>query len=432
MNYFDFAVAVGIFLFFIAMVLTLSTNYFSNIYSLTRTSEFRSVAESLFKPIFGGKGIPENWHQDSSVSPVQIGLAEDLYLVHFLVKEDTGLNRTNEPVIAHIIFDENCQNESWNNTIRMYDEDNKELNIKISNTTFCTSQYLNQSDITWEVNISANQAKKYYLYYSPDDVTNPNYPSLSYNTSSWIPSDGDAWTETTADWSREGGTSGTPTDDTVTKIRGNSSVNITDTFNAYYLGLEYNPENNINGINNSWYLDVWLYVDDFTDLNYIYLMVAHNMTSYVYTTFSGLISGVWYHFERQLDPSLWTQFGIFDAAEGIDRVIFDMYNSTPDLTRTLKIDGLHFKKKSLEIKTFPEEKINAVSSSKFDLLKNLSYDEVRDTLSGNYEFRIDVGGDTYGEEINQLTNVGCYESPQIIEYKNGTIKNIMARVCVGK
>jgi hypothetical protein len=439
MNYIDFATAVAIFLFFIAMVLTLTTNYFSNLSSL-KTSELSSLAESLFKIILNQKGIPEDWNQDPTFKPVQIGLAEDLYLAHFLVTENAGSNRTEEPSTAHVVFDENCENKSWNNTIRMYDEDNKELNIELSNTTFCANQFLNQSDITWEVNIFANQTKKYYLYYSPDnEITNLNYTYLSYNTSSWVPSDRDSWTETTTNWSRYQGSSGSVTNDTINRIRGNSSVNITGTFNyGGDLGLQYlsySSSDDIKGISNDWYIDVWIYVDNKNYLDHLYIETWPSSSSYSVKEdiYNNITDSTWYHFVKILDYHEWNGgVGFPDFSNGIDFIRFYITNTTPNLNRTLKVDVLHLKKPPLEIKTFPEEKITTISETKFDALKNLSYDEVRNTICENCEFSIDIDEDAYGVDVNQSMNVGCYESPQIVEYINGTIKTVMARTCVGK
>lgn len=433
MNYIDFAIAVAIFLFFFAIVLTLSTNYFSNISGLTKTSEFRSVAEGLFKLIFGSKGIPENWEETPDVNPVQLGLMEDLYRIPILVKETDGYNRTNEPVSTHIIFDYECQNKSWNTTLRVFDQNNNEIISEISNTTFCTNQFLNQSDVAWEVNISANQTKKFWIYYSPDDeITDPNYPSLSYNTSSWIPSDRDSWTEGTTDWSRYEGSTGTPTFDTTNKIRGTGSVNITGNFDSSSLGLEYNPSNNITGVSNGWYLDAWLYVDDTTSLSNVNVLINDNNESIYVDVLSDISSGAWYHFEKELASTAgWTGWSSFNASNGIDFIDFYMVNVSSGLTRTLKIDGLHFKKKPLEVKTFPEKRINALSSNKFNALKNISYDELRKTV-GDYKFRIAVDGDTYGWNMNESANVECYESPRISENRNGTIEKIIAKVCVWK
>ena len=440
MNYIDFAIASSIFLIFFGVALIFSTNYFSNLSGLTKTSEFRSVSENFFKIFFESKGVPEDWDENYSVAPVKIGLAEDLYLVSILVKETNGSSRTNEPVIARIVFDEDCQNKSWNNSVRMYDEDWNQINLEMSNTTFCTSQYLNQSNITWNVNISANQNKKYYLYYSPDNgITNPNYTALTYNTSSWIPSDRDAWTETTAGWveyySRS---SQNITNDTINKIRGTRSVNITGTSGStsspYEFGLD--RTGTTTGVTNDWYIDTWFYIDNTSSLSAIYVRIFSgsgptlgNIGDNISTN---ITNSVWYHFVKQLNPSIWKEQTSFNASNGISSIQYYTQSTTSGLIRTLKIDSLHFKKKPLEVKTFPEEKITAVSTTKFDALKNISYDEAKKTVGENYKFSLEVGNETYGGNINMSSNVGCSEYPKIVENKNGTVSKTIVKMCVWK
>jgi len=434
MSYVDFAVAISFFLFFFAVVLMFSTNYFSNLSILTKTSEFRSVSENVFTLFFESKGVPEDW-DEYSITPVKVGLMEDLYIVPILVRETNGSDRTDEPVTGHVIFDGDCQNKSWNTTVRIYDEDWDELILELSNTTKCTSQFLNQSDITWEVNISANQAKKYYLYYSPDDnITDPSY-TLSYNTSSWKPSDGDAWTETTTDWTRVGGVSQSVTNDTTNKIKGNSSINITDNIgSSSNLGLKYDPSSSMTDITNDWYIDVWLYLDSKADLNNFYVNISDSNGNPIQTDiFSNITSATWYHFDKLLDPNQWTESGTFDASNGIDKIIFYVVNTTSvSTTRTLKVDGLHFKKKPLTVKIFPEEQINAISSSKFDALKSISYSELKKTVGEEYKFRVKINEDSYGGNINQSVNVACHESSEILQNSNGTISKVTAKTCVWK
>jgi len=433
MNYIDFAIASSIFIIFFATALMFSANYFSNLSSLTKTSEFRSISENFFRIFFESKGVPENW-EDYSNTPVKIGLVEDLYLMSILVKETNGSSRTNEPVTAQIVFDENCENNSWNNSVRMYDDNWNQINLETSNTTFCTnSQYLNQTNITWNVNISANQNKKYYLYYSPDNgITNPIYATLVYNTSSWMPSDGDSWTETTTDWSRYGGTSGTVTNDSVNKIKGNRSVNITGTFdNSNKLGLQYDSPGNITGISSDWYIDVWVYVDNTAGLSSFYITLYLDLLSNTNNDILPYLNNsTWYHFVKPLVDTSWS--GDYNISNGIDYVSFVIYNNTQGLTKTIKVDGLHFKKKPLEVKTFPEEKITAVSGTKFDALKNVSYDDVRKTVGENYKFSLGVGNETYGGNINMSANVGCSEYPKIVENKNGSVSKTIVKMCVWK
>jgi hypothetical protein len=433
MNYIDFGIAVSLFLIFFGLVLIFTTNYFSNLSSLTKTSEFRAVSEGVFNIFFERKGTPENWEKNYSVFPVQLGLAGDLYIIPVLIKENGGLDRTNEPITVEIIFDETCQNKSWNNTIRVYDENYNQMNLEISNATYCISQFLNQSNITWNVNISANQNKNYFLYYSPDDsITAPSYVPLSYNTSSWIPTDRDEWTNTTTNWSRLGGASGTVTNDTTYKKIGNSSVNITGTFDTNTLGLRYNPYNNITGASNGWYVDAWLYIDDKSSLKNVTFRMNDNNVSILANITDYVSSGIWHHFEKRIDSTYgWLNWTSFNASR-IDYIDFYLENNSKDLTRAIKIDGLHLKKKPLEVKTFPETLTNAFSSVKFNALKNMNYDEIRKTLGENYQFKIEVGGDSYGEPVNKSANAVCYDYPKIIQSTNGSINKAVTRLCIWK
>jgi len=437
MNYIDFAIAVSFFIFFFAAVIMFTTNYFSRYSGLTKTSELRPVAESLFNVLLKRKGVPEDWGLNYSISPVKVGLMEDLYMVPIIVKENMGSNRIDEPVNLGVKFDENCQNKSWNTTVRLYDEDDNEVKIEISNTNFCTGQFLNASNITWEVNISANQIQRYYLYYSPDEnVTDPGYTSLAYSTSSWITSNRDEWTddETTnfTYWSRYEGSSGTITNDTVDKVRGNSSVNITGNFSKTALGLKYNPTANITGVSNGWYVDAWIYVNNKASLKSINITINDNNES-ISVNISDINSGEWYHFEKELSSTAgWPNWDAFNASNGINYIVFFAENNTPDLARTLKIDGLHFKKNPLIIKPFPEESIEAISYNKFDIMRNLSYDELKKTIGENYKLSVKIDEETYGGQVSQSANAVCYDTPSVIQYRNGTIKRIVPKLCIWK
>ena len=190
MNYIDFTIAATIFLFFFAMVLIFSTNYFSNISGLAKTSEFRSITQGLFNLFFSGKGIPENW-ADTNLVPVQLGLIEDLYRTPVLVKENSGYDRINQLVSLNLIFDENCENKAWNTSIRVFDENGDQVYSKINNQTFCSNQFLKQARVVWETNLTANQNKKFYIYYSSDESINAlNYTDSFSTTGYWTFDDG--------------------------------------------------------------------------------------------------------------------------------------------------------------------------------------------------------------------------------------------------
>jgi hypothetical protein len=216
----------------------------------------------------------------------------------------------------------------------------------------------------------------------------------------------------------------------VNKVVGERSVNITGTFSTTALGLRYNPLDNITGVSNGWYLDAWLYVDNKTSLRTINIRVNDNNESIYVNVSESIESGVWYHFEKELSQAEWSNWTTFNASN-IDYIDFYVENATSGLTRTLKIDGLHFKKKPLQIKKFPEERKNAISYSKFETLKNLGYEELKKTV-GEYKLSIQIDGETYGGQVSQSANAVCYRSPMLIQYKNGTVKSIIPKLCIWK
>jgi hypothetical protein len=212
-------------------------------------------------------------------------------------------------------------------------------------------------------------------------------------------------------------------------------VNVTGTFSSgNLLGLQYQPTNNISGATVDWFIDVWTYLDNKTNISLFRISVVDvDDRKCTVNDISGNIqNGVWYHFEHSLIPSSWDYDNSCNVTKGIKRVEFYLVNETPDLVRTLKIDGLHFRKKYLIVKTFPEEHINAISFNKFDTMRNLSYDELKKTIGENYKLTVQIDGETYGGLVNQSANAVCYQNPSIIQYKNGTIKKIVPKLCVWK
>jgi len=383
MNYVDFSIAVSLFLFFFVIVLIFITNYFGGFAGLTKTSEYKIMAEDFYKHFFTGEGKPTNWEEDTSKTPVQIGLSDNLYVVPILVQETAGESRTNEPVMIYFDFD---TNHAWNNTLRLYDNDGNEQDNILTEYSFSSTQYLSNTNLTFLINISANQKKKYFLYYSADeDVTAPNY-SITYDTTSWIPNDGDSYTESTTSWSAFAG-SGTPAADP-DSIRGNYSINITGTFDSTGLGLEYNPASNITGVSNDWYVYARLYIDNKTDIGNIYMLLNDGSETITADCTSDMASGQWATFQKQISSSF--NVSSFDATNGIDYIAFYATNNTAGITRTLKIDALKFQKKPLVVKKYPEKTITSLASDKIDALRNLSYDQLRKIFGEGYKFRIEI------------------------------------------
>jgi hypothetical protein len=171
----DFAVAVGTFFAFISVLIIYLTSYMSSYIGLTSTSELRTVAYDYFNGLFTGKGIPSNWEQ-YTFTPVKVGLTNDLYRIPIVVTETNGTFRNNITINVSVSFDPSCQNKTWNSSVRIYNESNYQFTSTLYNQSFCVSQYLNSSDIAFNLSLGPREAKKFFIYYSPDQqIISSNY-----------------------------------------------------------------------------------------------------------------------------------------------------------------------------------------------------------------------------------------------------------------
>ena len=434
MNYIDFAVAVLMFLVFFSVILILSTNYFTNISGLTRTSEFRTVAEGLYNLFFGGKGIPENWEK-TSLSPVQIGLIGDLYRVPVIVRETSGYDRINEIVNVNLIFDSDCKNKSWNNTVRVFDENNNEVYSKIHNQTFCSSQFLKQARVVWETNFTANQIKKFYVYFSSDDSIIPSNYSNTFSTVGY--------------WNFDEG-SGNMTYD----YTGNNNVGTLENSThgipqwrsgndcKYGYCLEFDGEGDYVEVEDSGSLQfrneltvgLWFKMNDKTGYDKKFIdkfyerpfsftwdvsatsfdFMIRNITDTRYTSSYNFDPslGQWYHiagtyngsyiqiyFNGMLRDSIYLGGSVTNTTSsltigsGINGV--NPFNGTIDevriWNRALSPEEINASYISgpLPTKLFPEEKLDTISSTKIEAMKGLNYEEIIKTI-GDYRFRIEI------------------------------------------
>ncbi len=176
----DFAVALGLFITFIAVLVIYVINYVTGFNSLVTTSELRTVAYDFFNSLFGSKGLPANW-ENISTEPVKFGFSGDVYRTPILVTDRSGSTR-NLTVNASITFDFNCKQVAWNDSVRVYN-DTKELAFQLYNQTFCNTRFLNTSDVAFNLTSAANQSQIVYVYYSGDTkVLNTTY-NISFSNS---------------------------------------------------------------------------------------------------------------------------------------------------------------------------------------------------------------------------------------------------------
>lgn len=171
----DFAVAVGLFFTFIAVLIVLLLNFLVNYTSLTSTSELRTVAYNFYLSLFLDRGIPRNWTESGNL-PLKIGLVTDFYRVPVIVAENSSTNRGNVTLNLTIPFDANCENRAWNDTVRIVNASNLEIPSRLFNQTFCRQQFLQKADIVFSNSFNSGESKNFSIYFSLDkNITAPNY-----------------------------------------------------------------------------------------------------------------------------------------------------------------------------------------------------------------------------------------------------------------
>ena len=390
MGYVDMAVGTAFFLLFLSLVLMITIQYFVRYAGIMTIGEFRDVALKLFNRFFGTRGVPASW-EETGLAPSELGLIESIHVNPILVREVGNISRENEPVIAKVVFDADCKNTSRNNTVRIYGYNMTVVAYEFVNPDWCSGDLLNESYIRFNVNITAGKDKVFFLYYS-DEASFPDANfSMTYNTSVWTPASGDSWSDSTTSWSRYGGSSGSPSVNSTIKVRGANSLWINGTFDNQTIGLVYDPAGLITGVNNSWYIDAWIYLENVTNISAINVSVSEdNDTIMTNISASSLEKKKWYHFERKLNDSCWDGWGTFNSSKGIDNISFYMVNNTPGVVGQIALDEVHFELEPLYVEVFPREGRDVVSDKKISALENLTYEDLREIIGEDYRFRIEI------------------------------------------
>ena len=171
----DFAIALGLFFTFIAILIIHLVNFLTNYTAISSTSELRTVAYNFYTSFFSDKGIPKNW-TEATRTPLKIGLMTDLYRIPIFVSENSSTNRGLVTLNLSLSFDATCDKKLWNNTVRVVNGSNMEIPAQLYNQTFCSQQYLKTADLVFNNTFNANEAKNFSIYYSQDkNISAPNY-----------------------------------------------------------------------------------------------------------------------------------------------------------------------------------------------------------------------------------------------------------------
>lgn len=420
MNWVDFSIAASAFLIFFALTIVFLTNHFSNVISGVKQTELRKIAFNYFKHILEKKGIPENWDKTRE-TPVQVGLSNNLYLVPIIVKEDSYA-RTPEIVSMNISFDEDCKKSIKNSSVRIFDQDLQEITYFMVDQLFCQDNSLKIATIVFYDNITADTEKNYYLYYSSENITQPNYTKSSDLVAYWNFDEG---VGNIANDSTENNNDGVITSASWTTGKYRDALS----FNGGLVNVSDSNSLDVSQVT----IEVWVNVETFgTDREIVQKNGAYGLklgrsgdfndrfVGYVWglpstqQPISSVIStGNWYHVVFTSDgtnhklylngvlenstvyanaiPSSNGALGIGGDPTGINYI-----NATIDEVRIYKrvlLDNevnVTSNSVPITILTFPEIEIPIISSDKFDSAKAVNVSDVKKTLGEDYKFRIEV------------------------------------------
>jgi len=181
-NLIDFAVALGIFLAFMGVMLSYVISHYSQYSGMLKTSELRGMSLVAFNTFFKGKGVPENW-EESGLVPVKIGLLNDLYKVVINLTETNGTNRGEIILNFTYQFDLPCTLKAWNTSVIIYNATNQKVEFKLYNQTFCSENFLKTAEIVLKTSLNAYESKIFYMYFSPEKQIVSSQSDLPYSFS---------------------------------------------------------------------------------------------------------------------------------------------------------------------------------------------------------------------------------------------------------
>ena len=427
MNWVDFAIASSLFLVFIALVIILTINYFSNLQNANEIVELRKVAFNFFKNIFTKKGIPEDWYLISE-NPSSIGLMSDIYQIPIVVEED-DYNRTNEIVEINLTFDKNCEKNILNSSVRVFNEDYNEIDFVLKNQDFCGDNLIRSGKLVWEVNMSRNQSKRYFVYYSSENIDPINY---TINSS------------LVGYWKFDEGCGNTVYDSSTKENDGNLYNGTTRDTGKYNYGIKFDGVNDVIIVpydqsfdfTNEFTTEFWIKLDRISEGNvlnkwsdgsedkkitingsgYVEFYLYNVMGGSPLTSTTSLSINQWYHIATVYDGSEAKIYinGILDNTKPASGDIGDSnsdlrvgyifrdgsevppINGTIDELRiynrglTQEEINISYRSSPITVKTFPELKTKGISINRIDGLRNKSIDNIRKTLGSDYKFKIEV------------------------------------------
>ncbi len=435
----SFIVATSLFLLFVSLILVSAINYFLLTPESATILELRSKTKELFDVFFGSGGIVTNER-----------VTTDLYRVPLILEERNGTARTNEVVSLNVEFHDTCnQPVSWNDTVRVYDQNFLELPSKISYQVFCSSRWLNTSQVSFTVNMSANEKKIVYVYaINNSNTTFPNHNTTLKGywkfdeTSGTLARDSSGW--------QNNGTTINGTDicsnvncpvwasglygnaiqldgiNDYVNVSDSSSVNITWNYLTLSAWIRFNGTTSTDTTqriiskttgSGGEQFELLYTSDSFTNTPNRFRFDVRNSSTLVslYTNETFTSAGRWYHVAgvynsthaviyvdgREKNTSVQTgNIAGVPSDVNIGRLTTggQLFNGTIDEVRiyneslsTTQISALALASNQLlNVRILPPETISAISASKVQELSDRNYPELKSLFGGDYDFRIEI------------------------------------------
>ncbi|MGC8993623.1 MAG: LamG domain-containing protein [Candidatus Aenigmatarchaeota archaeon] len=419
----DLIVASGIFILFIIGSFLYIFNLSKQGPSWLSLTELRKRAFEFTSEILS-EGKPENWEKENII-PSSLGVSFQAFSIPVLISDTSGYQRINEPIALSIDFDINCKNLAWNGSIRIYDENFKEIPFKFVNQTFCPSGFLQKAILFFEINVSSNSSRKIQIVFSNDtSLLSKDYGNFS-NLVLWLPMD-EGYGNYTYDYS---GNKNNGTLYNNTQVCGGIDACPLWTNGKIGKAISFDGLDDFVLIKNAESLNpsritvsLWVFPNSFNSV-----LLSKNFSSYelrtdnsnfvqfyineTYANSSFPLTNNWHYLVGRFNG---TSIDIFINATlaGSKSYSFSIPSNNLDLTIAKNPSGLFFNGtidevriynralteeeifshylQPLSITVFPPQQINLISFEKLNALRNISYELMKNALQKGYDFRVEV------------------------------------------
>jgi len=180
MNWFEFLVSTFIFLTFFIFVFIFFTNRFSSNLNEIKESEMPKAIQYI-SSILLSKGIPEDWEKGNE-KPISAGVMDRIYFLPIIVNGENN-NRSKEIVSLKLELDENCRKRISDESFIIFDGSLNEVNFTSFDKNYCQNGWVKNVSIVFFDYF--NSTKKYYFYYSSQDLNEKNYTVYSDLLAYW-------------------------------------------------------------------------------------------------------------------------------------------------------------------------------------------------------------------------------------------------------